>query len=70
MLSIRVLNLLAPLRRPSLEFSNIAFVINLKTDVSAPEAASPARKDCNNDKTIKFFHILKEIFEPCSKFHW
>jgi len=69
MLIMSVLNLLAPLRRPSLEFSNIAFVINLKTDVSAPEAASPARKDCNNKKPIKIFHMLKENFEPCTKFH-
>jgi len=52
MLSIRVLNLLAPLRSPSSEFSNIAFVINLKADVRAPDAAAPPRKDYNN-KTIK-----------------
>lgn len=41
-------NLLAPLRRPSLVFSNAAFVTNLKAEVSTPDAAKPARKDCSN----------------------
>jgi len=50
-LSSGELNLLAPLRRPFLEFSKAAFVINLKADVSAPDAAKPARKDYKN-KTI------------------
>lgn len=45
---IEELNLLAPFRRPSLELSNAAFVINLKAEVNAPDAAKPARKDCNN----------------------
>lgn len=35
----------APLRRPFFEFSNAPFVINLKMEVRAPEAAQPARKD-------------------------
>lgn len=39
------LNVLAPFRRPSLEFSKAAFVINLKAEVRAPDAAKPARKD-------------------------
>lgn len=39
------LNILAPFRKPSLEFSNAAFVINLKPEVIAPDAAKPARKD-------------------------
>jgi hypothetical protein len=55
-----VLNLLAPLRKPSLELLNIAFVINRKADVRAPDAASPARKDCNN-KTITNLHILANM---------
>lgn len=42
------LNVLAPFRRPSLEFSNAAFVINLKAEVNAPDAANPVRKDCSN----------------------
>lgn len=46
------MNLLAPLRRPSLEFSNAAFVINLKAEVSAPDAAKPARNDCNNKNRL------------------
>lgn len=39
------MNIQAPLRRPSLELSNAAFVINLKAEVKAPDAAKPARKD-------------------------
>lgn len=39
-------NILVPLRRPSLDFSKAAFVISLKAEVKAPEAAKPARKDC------------------------
>lgn len=39
------LNILAPLRRPSLEFSNAAFVISLKAEVRVPDVAKPARKD-------------------------
>lgn len=50
------LNLLAPFRRPSLEFSNAAFVISLKAEVNAPDAAEPARKDCN-----KFIIVNKFI---------
>jgi len=66
-LSIEELNLLAPLRRPSGEFSNAAFVINLKADVRAPDAAEPARKDCNNKTIIKFqMYMLKVSFEPHS----
>lgn len=38
-------NLRAPLRRPSFEFSKAAFVISLKAEVIAPDAAKPARKD-------------------------
>lgn len=38
-------NLLAPLRRPSLEFSKIAFVKNLNAEVIAPDAAMPAKND-------------------------
>lgn len=40
-------NILAPFRRPFADLSNAAFVINLKPDVSAPDAAKPAKKDCN-----------------------
>lgn len=42
------LNLLAPFLKPSLELLNVAFVINLILDVNTPDAAKPARKDCNN----------------------
>lgn len=38
-------HLRAPLRRPPLEFSNAPLVTNLKIEVSAPDAAKPARKD-------------------------
>lgn len=38
-------NLLAPLRRPSLEFSKAAFVTSLNADVIAPDAAMPAEND-------------------------
>lgn len=56
------LHLLAPLRRPSLEFSNAAFVINLKAEVKAPDAAKPARKDWkrfNKKKDLCHFEWLK-----------
>lgn len=38
---------LAPLRRPLLDFSKAALVISLKAEVNAPDAAKPARKDLN-----------------------
>jgi len=38
-------NLLVPLQRPFLYFSNAALVTSLKADVKAPDAAIPAKKD-------------------------
>jgi len=36
-------DILAPLRKPSREFSKAAFVIRRKADVIAPDAAKPAK---------------------------
>ena len=38
-------HILAPFRRPSLEFSKTAFVKNLNAAVIAPDATTPAKKD-------------------------
>lgn len=43
-------DILAPLRRPSCEFSKAAFVTNLNAEVIAPDAANPAKKDCKQNK--------------------
>lgn len=58
------LNLLAPLRSPSLEFSNAALVISLKAEVNTPDAANPPRKDCDN-KRYKI--ILCDLPQPTIK---
>jgi hypothetical protein len=42
--------ILAPLRRPSCEFSKAAFVTNLNAEVIAPDAANPAKKDNKQNK--------------------
>ena len=39
-----------PFQRPSFEFSKADFVISLKPDVIAPDAASPPVKDCTFQK--------------------
>jgi len=41
-----IFHILAPLRRPSWELSKAAFVMNLKAEVIAPDAAKPAKNDC------------------------
>lgn len=43
-------DILAPLRKPSREFSKAAFVIRRKADVIAPDAAKPAKKDCKRKR--------------------
>ena len=53
------LNIIAPLRRPSLEFSNAAFVINLKPEVRSPDSAKTSRKDIKNKKTRKLISKLQ-----------
>jgi hypothetical protein len=44
-------HLLAPLRKPPLVFSKAAFVVNLRADVSAPEAPKPAKNDYRSVRT-------------------
>lgn len=39
-------NILTPLRRPFFDLSKAAFVITLKAEVRAPDAARPAKYDC------------------------
>lgn len=45
-LLLEKIDILVPLRRPLSYFSKAAFVTNLKAEVKAPDAATPAEKDC------------------------
>lgn len=51
---------LAPLRRPFSELSKAAFVMNLKAEVKAPDAAKPTKKDCKStEKACKLYEWAK-----------
>lgn len=57
-------NRMTPLRRPWSVLSKTAFVISLKPEVRAPDAAKPAKNDCKlRAKGLVHWFIIYKIAE-------